>query len=188
MSKHTRRSMIAVIGDSNPPPDDARLQMANDVGRLLIDHGCRVVTGGLGGIMAAAMTGARQSDKYREGDTVAILPSHDPSEAAESADIVLATGLGLARNIIVANADGVIAIGGGAGTLSEIALAWQLRRPIVALDADGWSRRLAAVPLDHRKRQPDVEDDKVHPASSPTEAVQIMMSLLPRHTRRTRHI
>ncbi|MBM3853942.1 MAG: acyl-CoA synthetase, partial [Verrucomicrobia bacterium] len=97
------------------------------MGRLLVDHGCRVVTGGLGGIMAAAMEGARQSTKYREGDTIAVLPGHDPAEAAESADIVLATGMSLGRNIVVANADGLIAIGGGAGTLSEIALAWQLR-------------------------------------------------------------
>lgn len=188
MTTRIRRAMIAVIGDSNPPPDDARLLLANEVGRLLVDRGCRVVTGGLGGIMAAAMAGARQSGKYREGDTVAVLPSHDPSEASEYADIVLATGLGLARNIIVANADGVIAIGGGAGTLSEIALAWQLRRPIVALDADGWSRRIAAMPLDGRRRQPEVEDDKVHSASSPTEAVRLIMSLVPHHTKRTRHI
>jgi hypothetical protein len=188
MTKHKRRSIIAVIGDSNPPPEDARLRMASEVGRLLVDHGCRVITGGLGGVMAAAMAGARQSDKYREGDTIAVIPSHDPSEAAESADIVLATGLGLGRNIIVANADGVIAIGGGAGTLSEVALAWQLRRPIVALDADGWSRRIAAMPLDGRKRQPDVEDDKVHLARAPAEAVRLILSLVPRHAKRTRHV
>jgi len=188
MTKHTRRSIIAVIGDSTLPPDDDRLRMASEVGCLLVDHGCRVITGGLGGVMASAMAGARQSDKYREGDTVAVIPSHDPSDAAESADIVLATGLGLARNIIVANADGVIAIGGGAGTLSEAALAWQLRRPIVALDADGWSGRLAAMPIDNRARQPDMDDDEVHLASSTTEAVQRILSLLPHHTKRMRHV
>lgn len=188
MSTYMRRTMIAVIGDSNPPPDDARVRLASEVGCLLVDHDCRVVTGGLGGVMAAAMAGARQSEKYREGDTIAVLPSHDPLDAAESADIVLATGLGLGRNIVVANADGVIAIGGGAGTLSEIALAWQLRRPIVALDADGWSRRLATMPIDARKRQPDMDDDKIHPAASPLEAVQMVLSLVPRHVRRVRHI
>lgn len=188
MTKHERRSIVAVIGDSNPPPEDARLRMASEVGRLLVDYGCRVITGGLGGVMASAMAGARQSDKYREGDTIAVIPSHDPSEAAESADIVLATGLGLGRNIIVANADGVIAIGGGAGTLSEIALAWQLRRPIVAINADGWSGRLAAMPIDKRARQPDMDDDRVHSASSPTDAVQQILSLVPRHTRRMRRV
>lgn len=180
--------MIAVIGDSNPPPDDTRLQLACEVGRLIVDRGCRVITGGLGGIMAAAMAGARGSEKYHEGDTIAVLPSHDPSDADESADIVLATGLGLGRNILVANADGIIAIGGGAGTLSEIALAWQLRRPIVALDAEGWSRRLAALPLDARQRQPELNDDKIHPAASPAEAVELMLSLMPRHPRRMRHV
>jgi len=50
MSMRVRRSMIAVVGDSNPPSDDARVRLANEVGRFLVDHGCRVVTGGLGGV------------------------------------------------------------------------------------------------------------------------------------------
>ena len=188
MIENKRRPMIAVIGDSNVASEDARLRLASEIGRLLVDNGCRVVTGGLGGVMAEAMAGAHQSERYREGDTIAVLPGHDPSEAADSADIVLATGMGLGRNIVVANADGVIAIGGGAGTLSEIALAWQLRRPIVALDADGWSRRLAAMPLDARKRQPDVEEDKIHPAASPEQAVRLVLSLVPHHVRRLRYV
>lgn len=188
MSVQARRPMVAVVGDSNLEPGDERVQSARDVGRLLVDHGCRVVTGGLGGIMAAAMEGARQSTKYREGDTIAVLPGHDPAEAAESADIVLATGMSLGRNIVVANADGLIAIGGGAGTLSEIALAWQLRRPIVALEADGWSRKLCACRIDERARQADVPDDQVHAASTPPDAVRLILELLPKYTKRMRHV
>lgn len=187
MSK-ARRPMIAVAGDSNLDPADERVSIAREVGRLIVDHGCRVVTGGLGGIMAAAMEGARQSSKYAEGDTIAVLPGHDPSEAAESADIVLATGMNLGRNIVVANADGLIAIGGGAGTLSEIALAWQLRRPIVALDVEGWSRRLGSCRIDDRARQSDIADDQIHAAKTPADAVRRMMDLLPRFTKRMRHV
>jgi hypothetical protein len=57
--------------------------------------------------MAAAMDGAHTSARYADGDTIAILPGHDPNEASSSADIVLATGMNLARNLIVANSDGV---------------------------------------------------------------------------------
>lgn len=74
-----------------------------------------------------------------------MLPSYDPSDEGSSADIVIATGLDHARNILVANSDGVIAIGGGAGTLSEIAMAWALKRPIVALKVSGWSGKLAEL-------------------------------------------
>lgn len=188
MSVRARRSMVAVVGDSNLEPTDERVRMARQVGCLLVDQGCRVVTGGLGGIMAAAMEGAHESAKYHEGDTVAVLPGHDPSEAAEAADIVLATGMNLGRNIVVANMDGLIAIGGGAGTLSEIALAWQLRRPIVALDVDGWSRKLCSCRIDERTRQSEVKDDQVHAAATPADAVRLMLDMLPKYMRRMRHV
>ena len=188
MTVRARRPMVAVVGDSNLEPTDERVRMAREVGCFLVDHGCRVITGGLGGVMAAAMEGARQSTKYHEGDTVGVLPGHDPSEAAEAADIVLATGMSLGRNVVVANADGLIAIGGGAGTLSEIALAWQLRRPIVALDADGWSRKLCACRIDERTRQADLADDQVHAATTPADAVRRMLGLLPKYTKRMRYV
>lgn len=188
MSTASRRRMVAVIGDANPDTSDERLGIAREIGRLLVDHGCRVVTGGLGGVMAAAMEGAHQSAKYVEGDTIAVLPSHDPADASESADIVLATGMGLARNVVVANADGVVAVGGGAGTLSEIALAWQLRRPVVALAVSGWSQRLGASRIDHRVRQPDVADDQVLSATTPAEAVRLILELMPQYTRRMRQV
>lgn len=188
MSMRARRPMVAVVGDSSLNPTDEKISMAREIGRLLVDHGCRVVTGGLGGIMAAAMEGARQSTKHHEGDTIAVLPGYDPSEAADSADIVLATGMNLARNIVVANADGLIAIGGGAGTLSEIALAWQLRRPIVALEVEGWSRKVCASQIDERVRQDDVTDDQVHSAQTPAEAVRVILELLPKYTKRIRTV
>lgn len=188
MSTTARRLLVAVIGDSNLGQNDLKIELARDVGRLLVDSGFRVVTGGLGGVMAAAMDGAHTSARYADGDTIAVLPGHDPNEASSSADIVLATGMNLARNLIVANSDGVIAIGGGAGTLSEIALAWQMRRPVVALAVDGWSKKLGASRIDGRVRQSDVEDDQVHAASTPADAVRMIAELMPRYSKRMRHV
>jgi uncharacterized protein (TIGR00725 family) len=188
MTETTRRRVVAVIGDSKLEPNDQKISIARECGRLLVDSGCRVMTGGMSGVMDAAMQGARASASYREGDTIGVLPSHDPLDAASSADIVLATGLSLARNIIVANADGVIAIGGGAGTLSEIALAWQLRRPVVAIEAEGWSSRLGGVRIDYRKRTVNDEDNLVHAAKGPRDAVALLLQLLPRHTKRLRFV
>lgn len=176
--------MVAVIGNAKLALGDPKVALAKEIGRLLVESGCRVLTGGLGGVMAAAMQGAKCAKNTAEGDTVAVLPSYDPSDADEAADIVLATGMNIARNIIVANADAVIAIGGGAGTLSEIAIAWQLRRPVIALAAEGWSAKLAASRIDDRTRQPSLEKDLIHPASTPAEAVQLTLRLIPIHPKR----
>lgn len=184
MSASRRRTLVAIVGDTRVEPDDRRIILAREAGRLLVDAGCRVMSGGLGGVMTAALAGARASTKYTEGDTLAILPGSDPAEACPEADIVLATGLGVARNVVIANADAVVAIGGGAGTLSEIALAWQLRRPIVAIDVPGWGKRVAGARLDHRERQPDLPDDQVHSANTAEDAVRLVLELVPKHPRR----
>ena len=106
------------------------------VGKALIDAGFRVLTGGLSGVMAAAMRGARASSKYEEGDTIAILPGDDPSAANAYADVVICTGMGEYRNGIVGRADALVAIGGAEGTVVEMLTAWgrvKPYRPIVVL-------------------------------------------------------
>jgi hypothetical protein len=145
-----RRKVIAVIGSGRSVEEDIEYNIAMDIGRLLVDNGFRVLTGGLGGVMEAALKGARNSAKYREGDTIAIIPTMNASDSNQFADIVIPTGIGIGRNIIVTNSDGVIAIGGGSGTLSEIAFAWQKRRPIVALEVPGWSGELAGRSIDDK--------------------------------------
>jgi uncharacterized protein (TIGR00725 family) len=103
---------------------------AEEVGRLLAERGCTVVTGGLGEVMAAALRGARAAG----GTTIAILPGEDRSAANPWADHVVATGVGHARNLAVAaSGDAVIAVGGSWGTLAEVAFARRLGRPVVAL-------------------------------------------------------
>lgn len=182
----TRRSMIAVIGNAGVRDGDVTYSLAFDVGREAVDRGYRLVTGGLSGVMEAACRGAKSSKAYREGDTVGILPQSDPDAANPWVDIVIATGMSHARNAIVPNADAVIAIGGGAGTLSEICFAWTYRRLIVALDAEGWSSRLADMVLDHRSRYPEIPDDKIYAALTAAEALDLIDSKLALYSRRGR--
>lgn len=167
-----RRKQVAVVGGASE--DAASLRLAAEVGRLLVDHGHRVVTGGLGGVMAAAARGAKSSERAGDGDTIGVLPMLDPSAANPWVDIVVPTGMNFGRNVVlVAMSDALIAIGGGAGTLSEIALAWQHRLPIVALDVGGgWSSRLGGESLDPRGAAP------IAKAQSAQEAVARLEELL----------
>lgn len=178
------RKIIAVIGDSKIESDSVKYRFAFETGKALVDTGYRVQSGGLGGIMEAVFQGAKTSEKYREGDTVAIIPSFDRTAVNQYADIVIPTGLDVMRNAIVVNADAVIAIGGGAGTLSEMALAWSLHRLLIAYrNVDGWSAELAERKLDNRERYKDI-DDKVHGVDEPRQAIELIKNLLPIYSRR----
>lgn len=183
-----RRRLVAVIGDASVSPGSQKDLLAEEVGRLLVDAGFRVVTGGLGGVMEAACRGARSSTRYQSGDTVAVLPGHDPGEANEFVDVAIASGLDHVRNSIVAHADAVIAIGGGAGTMSEICLAWIYKRLIVALRVDGWSGRIADQRVDERVRYPDVPDDRVFGVTSAADAVRTVIERARQFARQHRTI
>ena len=120
---------IAVIGSG--VEHEAR---AEEVGRLLAEQGCTVVTGGGGEVMAAAARGA----KAVGGTTIAIVPTEIFEDANEWSDHVVVTGIGHARNLAVAaSGHGVIAVGGSWGTLAEIGFARRLGRPVVVLEP-GW--------------------------------------------------
>lgn len=120
---------VSVIGGgavSEEHYDDAR-----EVGRLLAERGHVVVCGGLTGVMTAVCRGANEAG----GDTVGILPGEDPGAANPYVDIPIATGMGNLRNGLVAlNGNGAIAIEGGTGTLSEIALALDRGVPVAGID------------------------------------------------------
>ncbi len=166
-----RRPIAAVVGGSQAPHEV--LDAAERLGKGLVDAGFRVVTGGLGGIMLAASRGARSSTAWTEGTVVGVLPQYAAGAANPFVDIAVPTGLGQARNVVVvAMADVVVAVDGGAGTLSEMAHAWQLGKPIVALDlGDGWSSRLAGEALDDRR------GDVIHRAASVVQAVELAATL-----------
>jgi uncharacterized protein (TIGR00725 family) len=174
----TRRPVIAVSGDGTVGPASAHWAAAEELGKALVDAGYRVLTGGLGGVMEAACRGARSSPAYREGDTVALVPGHLGSAANAHCDIVLPTGLDHARNVLVAHADALVAVGGGAGTLSEIALAWVHRRLVIAFRLPGWSGRVADAPLDDRRRFDAIADDSVFGVDTAGEAVAVLRDRL----------
>jgi len=149
-----RRKTLAIVGQGGVL-SQALARTAEELGRRAVEAGFRVATGGLSGVMAAASRGAAEVPGRAGGDVIAILPGLDPKDANPFADIVITTGMGVARNIVlVASADVVIAVGGGSGTLSEIAIAWQLGRPLIALEGEGWSGRLAGDRIDDLRREP----------------------------------
>jgi uncharacterized protein (TIGR00725 family) len=146
-----RRRVVSVVGGRSAT--DALLHAAHRLGDELMLAGYRLCSGGRNGIMAAVSRGARESQAWSDGRIVGILPGLDDGDANPYCDIVIPTGLHLARNaLVVSSADAVVALGGGSGTLSEIALAWQYDKPIVALDiGEGWSARLAGESLDENR-------------------------------------
>jgi uncharacterized protein (TIGR00725 family) len=120
--------MIAVIGARECDPATARV--AEEVGRRIAEAGFALVCGGLGGVMEAACRGAAAAG----GLTVGVLPGESPASANRHVAVRLATGMGIARNVIIVRSAGAaIAVSGGAGTLSEMAYCLQLGVPVVSL-------------------------------------------------------
>ena len=121
---------IAVIGGRTA--DKETLEKAYDLGQILAKRGYLLICGGRGGIMEAASKGAYESG----GLTLGLLPGRDTSDANPWIKIALPTGVGLARNSIIAcSADGAIAVGGEFGTLSEIAYCKQFGKPVCSLNS-----------------------------------------------------
>ena len=142
---------MSVIGSGT-----ANEERAEEVGRLLARRGCTVVCGGRGEVMAAAARGAKSAG----GTTIGILPGTSRAEANEWIDHVVLTGLGHARNAIVAaSGDAVIAVGGSYGTLTEIGYAKIFARPVVILE-------------------PGLSIEGVPRATTPAEAVDLVLSSL----------
>lgn len=128
MSAPRGRPYVALAGPSAPSAGE--LRAAEEVGRALARAGAVLLTGGLGGAMEAACRGAAQAG----GLTVGLLPGADRAAANPHVAIAIATGLGELRNgLLVRAADVLIAVGGGYGTLSEIALALRVGVPAIGL-------------------------------------------------------
>lgn len=123
------RTPVAVIGTRTPTSSQAAA--AETMGRLLAEHGVTVLCGGRSGVMEAVCRGVAQAG----GLSIGLLPDDEPEAANPYVTVPLATGIGVARNALIARAACcLVAIGGGYGTLSEIAFALQFKRPVFLLD------------------------------------------------------
>ena len=131
-----RRRAIAVVGPAEC--DGETYTAAYEVGKLIAQRGAVVVTGGRTGVMEAASRGACDAG----GLVVGVLPGRDPDSANDAVHVAIPTGMGELRNgLVVSSGDAVIAIGGEWGTLSEIALAVKMGKPVVGLDTWQLARR-----------------------------------------------
>jgi uncharacterized protein (TIGR00725 family) len=161
----SRRVYVAVCGSVSPPADD--VAVAERVGELLARAGAVVVCGGLGGVMDAAARGCDGAG----GTSVGLLPGDDRRDASRHLTIAVPTGMGEARNALVARAaDAMIAVGGEFGTLSEIALALKMGTPVVGLGT--WAFERASLGSDPIRR-----------ARSPEEAVELALAAAGRSAR-----
>jgi len=166
----TKKRQILVIGNNTNGCTPKHEKIAYEVGAEIAKSDSVLITGGLGGVMSAASHGAHDAN----GLTVGIIPQDDATMANEFCDIVIPTGIGLARDFLNAlTADGVIIVGGGSGTLSEVCAAYMYKKPMVAIRniksciepyIDGF--------IDHRK------NIKIVGADTPQDAVKKILELI----------
>ncbi|MCU0609026.1 MAG: TIGR00725 family protein [Chitinispirillaceae bacterium] len=134
----TARPVVGVIGSGGEIAESVEA-LAREVGALIAQRGAVLVCGGLGGVMAAAARGARDQG----GTVVGIIPSVDKADANGFVDIIIPTGLGVARNaLVVHTADVLIVFPGVFGTLGEMAIAFETGKPVVCLPG-AWDVRKA---------------------------------------------
>lgn len=166
------QTLIAVIGSSSA--NKRVLDAAFEIGVEIIKAGFSLICGGLSGVMEAACKGAFSEAGECSGRIIGILPGYDKGDANPYVDIAIATGIGYARNCIIASsADALIAVSGGSGTLSEIALAWQYGKPIIVLEGmPGFTANLVDHALDNRR------DDRIIGVKTPKDAITIIKSIL----------
>jgi uncharacterized protein (TIGR00725 family) len=166
------QTLIGVIGSSTA--DRAVLNASYETGAEIARAGFSLICGGLGGVMEAACRGAYENTAPESGRIIGVLPGYDRNEANPYVHIVIASGIGYARNSIIASsADAVIAISGGSGTLSEIALSWQYGKPVIILSGmPGFTAQLIDAALDERR------SDRILGAATPLEAVSLAAEAL----------
>ena len=155
-----KKTIIGVMGGGDQAPPDA-IQEAYRLGELIAEQGWVLLNGGRNvGVMDASAAGASQ----KGGLVIGILPDRDLQRASTHLAIPILTGMGDARNVInVLSSDVVIACAGGAGTVSEIALALKNNRPVILLNMDVGDL---------------FSDSQLYRASTPEEAIHLVIQLL----------
>ena len=162
-----KKIQILIVGNNENGSTPELEKIAYETGMEVAKSGSVLLSGGLGGVMKAACHGAKDGG----GLTIGIIPQNDASFANEYCDIVIPSGIGLARDFLTALAsDGVIIIGGASGTLSETCAAYMHKKPIVAIkNTGGIADKYADQYMDHRQQV------KIIGVNSPKEAVQTLL-------------
>ncbi len=165
--KMVRRRQILVIGHNDNGCTPEHEKMAYETGVEIANSDSVLISGGLGGVMRASCHGAHDAG----GLTIGIIPQSDPTFANEFCDIVIPSGMGLTRDFLNAlSADGVIIIGGGSGTLSEVCAAYMHKKPMVAIkNLGGPTELFIDTFLDQRKNV------KIIGVDTPKEAVKLIL-------------
>lgn len=165
-----KKIQILVIGHDDNGCTHTHEKIAYDIGYEVAKSNCVLLTGGLGGVMKAASHGAHDAN----GLTIGIIPQDNASFANDFCDIVIPSGMGLSRDFLNAlSADGIIIVGGGAGTLSEICAGYMYKKPMVAIrNTGGVADRFIDEYVDHRKNV------KIFGVDSPKEAVKKILELI----------
>lgn len=177
-----RRICVSVVGDARLTVDSPLRKLCVDLGLLLAENGFTLLNGGLGGVMEQVARGVSLS---RNGLSIGIIPGSNSLEANPFTSVIIPTSMDHARNAIVSLADAIVVVGGGSGTLSEVALAWSNRRLVVALRGSGGiADKVADKPLDSRIRYHSIKDDKIFGADSIADVIHILQQKLPLYNRR----
>ena len=169
-----KKIQILIVGHNENGYTPEVGKIAYETGAEVAKSGAVLITGGLKGVMEAASQGAKDAG----GITVGIIPQNEASFANPYCDIVIPSGVGLARDFLNALAgDGVIVIGGGSGTLSETCAAYMYKKPIVAIkNTGGIADKFADQYIDHRKNV------LIIGVSTPKEAVQTLLEKIKSNT------
>ena len=165
------KQIIAVIGNANIENNIEKQKISFELGKLIIDNGFILATGGLGGVMEYASKGAKSSKIYTENSIIGVLPDYNSENANKYVDIAIPTGFGLARNLmLISMSNAIFAVGGGSGTLNEISASWQMNKLIIGLQVNGWSEKLCGKALDERR------NDIIFCAKDAQEAINLLNS------------
>lgn len=172
-----RKLQIAIIGSAGPEeypgkkPDGRAYELAEELGQKIAQNGAILVCGGKGGIMEAACKGAKNAG----GITTGIVSGNSRYTSNPFVDVEIVSGMVNCseESLIVSMADALIVLGGGAGTLQEIAIAYRNDKPLVVVEGlDGWGKKLANTYLDYRKKS------KILSAKNCNEAIDLVFNKL----------
>jgi uncharacterized protein (TIGR00725 family) len=168
-----RKPQVCVLGSAEP--GSTAYDLAGEAGALLARHGITVISG----CGSPATRIAAERAVGAGGHVVSIIPPDEMPSADWPATVVIPSGMGDARNLLMALAgDACIVIGGRAGTISEVSLAWLHKRPLLPLVGHGgWSSTLPSNPPDERKNSPILPWSSIHELESRLRQIGLIENL-----------